>query len=194
MHKKWLLLAVIALVGGVLTQKAYMKPAEIIQFEHGVWFDSAREKPEVTLVSSEEKTSAWPLFNEWHLVFFGFTYCPDICPTTLYELKALEKDFPSLKVLFVSLDPKRDTPERLKQYLNRLGSNFKGATATDATLEILTRYFTVAYQKVKQGDSYTIDHSGTIFLLDGKGDWRGLFSHGTTPEEIASDLRKVVLQ
>ncbi len=191
MKKQWWLLAVLALMGGVLVQMSWLQ-TKPIQFEHGVWFEPHRGQPEVTLQTSLGDERAWPIFQSPHLVFFGFTYCPDICPTTLYELKAVQQEIPDLKIVFVSLDPERDTPERLGQYLSRLGPNYIGVTNHQAVLDKITQFFTVPYQKVVQGDSYTIDHSGTIFFVDAKGNWRGLFSHGTAPMDLVADLKKVM--
>lgn len=194
MQKKWMLMmAFLALVGGYLLQTVLTTQTSVA-FEHGVFFNQHRGAPNITLLTSRGEEKSWPLLNDWHLVFFGFTYCPDICPTTLYELKRVQQEIPSLNVVFVSLDPERDTPKRLEQYLSRLGPAFIGATNKGDVLEQLTDFFTVAYQKVGDGDNYTIDHSGTVFLVDDQGHWRGLFGHGTSPENMAADLKKIYTQ
>jgi protein SCO1/2 len=129
------------------------------------------------------------------VVFFGYTHCPDVCPTTLADLasalKLMGNEASRVQVLLVTVDPKRDTPELLKQYVTAFNPAFLGLRGDAAELTRATRDFHV-YWSVREGrsaDSYTVDHSGQVYALDGEGRVRLLFAPGTTPAAIASDLR-----
>ena len=122
------------------------------------------------------------LQGKWTLVFFGFTHCPDICPTTMAALAKMYKELKpeeqqSLQVMLVSLDPERDTPEKLAQYVPYFHQDFIGATAGQYVLLKLATELNVAYSKVALGkdDSYTIDHSGNVILINPYGHFHGYF-------------------
>jgi protein SCO1/2 len=105
--------------------------------------------------------------------FFGFTHCPDVCPTTLLDmgdlLKALGRDGDKFNVVFVSLDPQRDTPALLKVYLESFDPRITAATGTQAEIEDVAKKFRVYFRKVGEGDNYSIDHSTAVYLMDSKG-------------------------
>ena len=129
------------------------------------------------------------------LVFFGYTHCPDVCPTTLADLasavKRLGEDAARVQVLLVTVDPKRDTPELLKQYVTAFDPAFIGLRGDAEALTRVTRDFHV-YWSVREGktpQSYTVDHAGQVFALDRQGKARLMFAPGTAPALIASDLR-----
>ena len=114
------------------------------------------------------------LLGKWSLLFFGFTHCPDVCPTTLEvlaEVHTLLKNNPAYaargQVVFVSVDPERDTPAQLAQYLRYFHRDFIGVTAPEADLKTLTRALGALFMKVSQGGAdYTVDHSAGIFFID----------------------------
>ncbi len=129
------------------------------------------------------------------VVFFGYTHCPDVCPTTLADLasalKQLGNDASRVQVLLVTVDPKRDTPELLKQYVTAFNPGFIGLRGDTEALTRATKDFHV-YWNVREGstaESYTVDHSGQAYALDRDGKVRLLFAPGTAPAAIASDLR-----
>lgn len=129
------------------------------------------------------------------VVSFGFTHCPDVCPTTLADLaKALRRlgnDAANVQVLFVSVDPKRDTPEVLAQYVPNFHPSFIGLRGDAAATQAATKAFHV-YAKERAGSSpeaYTVDHSSQTFVLDREGRLRLILPYGTKPEAIASDLK-----
>ncbi|HRK24171.1 MAG TPA: SCO family protein [Beijerinckiaceae bacterium] len=112
-----------------------------------------------------------------YAVFFGFTYCPDICPTTMFELsqtlKAAGDAVKDFRVYFVSVDPERDTPEQLKLYLSAFDSHIVGLTGTPEEIAAVARQHRAFYRKVPTPSSYTMDHTATIFLFDRKGSFFG---------------------
>jgi protein SCO1/2 len=139
--------------------------------------------------------------DKWTLLFFGFTHCPDVCPTTLSEL---QKTFQLLKnknlkqlpeVLFVSVDPERDQPENLKEYIGFFNQKFNAATADKANLLSLTSQVGVAYHigEHQQGDSnYSVDHTAAIFLVSPEKLLYGLFRSPHQATNIADDLQQLI--
>src|SRR3712207_4035501 len=104
------------------------------------------------------------------VVFFGFTHCPEVCPTTLYDLTqdmaALGSDGQKLQAAFVTVDPARDTPELMKTYLSSFDPRIVGLTGTDEEIAAAARAYKIYYRKVPTDGGYTMDHSATLFLMD----------------------------
>jgi protein SCO1/2 len=149
-----------------------------------------------TMVDQNGKTVTDADFRgEPFLVFFGFTHCPDICPTTLYEMsevmKRLGPDANKTRALFVSVDPERDTPEKLKQYLSSFDPRVIGLTGTQAQVDAIKKAYRVYSKKVplKDGD-YTMDHTAVVYLMDKNGRFIAPFNLQRSADEAAADLRK----
>jgi protein SCO1/2 len=130
-----------------------------------------------------------------HLVFFGFTHCPDICPTALFEisevLRRLGPDAEKAGAVFVSVDPERDTPEKLKLYLSSFHPRISALTGTTAQVEAMTRSYRVFAKKVPlDGGGYTMDHSAIVYLMDKNGHFVAPFNLKRTPDAAAADLKR----
>jgi len=130
-------------------------------------------------------------------IFFGFTYCPEVCPTTMAEmtawLKALGPDADRLNVVFVSVDPERDTPEQLKLYLSNFDRRIQGFTGTPEAVAKTAKVYRVYYQKVAtDGGGYTLDHSSAIYLFDAKGRFVEPIGYGGPPERGLAQLRALL--
>lgn len=129
------------------------------------------------------------------VVTFGYTHCPDVCPTTLADfasaLKRLGPDGQRVQVLFVTVDPKRDTQELLREYVPAFDPGFLGLRGDDEATERITRDFKVYAQKrdPKAGGEYTVDHSAQSFVFDPEGRIRLVIGYGLEAAKIASDLR-----
>ena len=128
------------------------------------------------------------------VVSFGFTHCPDVCPTALADLAAAMKllgpDAREVQVLFVTVDPKRNTEELMRQYVPAFHPDFLGLRGDAAATTRVTKAFHVyASERAGRDGDYTVDHSAQIFVLDRQGKVRVLFSPGTPPASMASDLR-----
>jgi protein SCO1/2 len=129
------------------------------------------------------------------LIFFGFTHCPDVCPTSLFEisevLKAMGKDADRINAYFVSVDPERDTAAAMKEYLASFDPHLKGLTGDPEAVAKVISGFRVYARKVplKDGD-YTMDHTALIYLMDRDGKFVSPFNMKRTPEEAAADLRR----
>lgn len=130
-------------------------------------------------------------------VFFGYTHCPDVCPTTLSDfsaaLKLLGADANKVQVLFVTLDPARDTPALLKTYVPSFNPSFIGLYGDAASTASVAKNFHVFYQRQGANPDYTIDHTTGTFVFDTEGRLRLLVPYGQRPAWIADDLR-VLLQ
>lgn len=140
------------------------------------------------------------LKGEWNLVFFGFTHCPSICPTTLANLNQVYKKLADNKVkkmprlLFVSVDPERDSPKVLLKYLTHFNPQFLGLTGKQEQINRFAKDLGAVYMEVEgeNGQESTIDHSASVFVVDPNGDFYALFSTPDKPDEMVADLKKIV--
>lgn len=129
-------------------------------------------------------------------VFFGFTYCPEVCPTTLGELTAaldsLGPDGDKLNVVFVSVDPERDTPEELGVYLSNFDSRIQGFTGSPEAVAQMAKAYRVYYKKIPiEGGSYTMDHSSVLYLFDRSGEFIEPVAYGESVKTVTEHLRKL---
>ncbi len=162
--------------------------ADELRLNGAIVFDTPRRFDDFTLLNHKgEPFTRDDFVGQWSLVFFGFTHCPDICPTTMAELDRLVGKLPDdiaqqTQVVLVSLDPARDTPEVLSEYVGYFDPEFIGVTGDFLTLRRFANQVNVAFNKVTIGDDYTVDHSGNIVLINPRGDYHGFFK---PPFELA---------
>jgi len=132
------------------------------------------------------------LEGRWSLVFFGFTYCPDYCPTTLGVLNAVQERMGDkardLQIVFISIDPERDTPQMLKDYLSSDGfpDGVIGLTGTPEQVAQVAREYRAFYQKVGEGEGYTMNHGLTVYLMGPDGQSRRAVPHDRAPSRTAT--------
>ena len=132
------------------------------------------------------------------VVFFGFTQCPDVCPTTLSDLAEVKKRLGAagdrLQVIFVTIDPERDTPALLAQYVPGFDPGFEGLSGTPEEIAATAKEFKVLYQKVagKTPTSYTMDHTAGAYVFDREGRIRLFIRHGTPVDDIVADLKQLL--
>jgi protein SCO1/2 len=129
------------------------------------------------------------------LVFFGFTHCPDVCPTTLFDvsevLRALGPEGRGVRALFITVDPERDTPEKLKDYLASFDSRIIGVTGDPQAIAAVEKAYRVYAKKVPlDGGGYTMDHTALVYLMDKEGRFVAPFNLKRRPQEAAADLRR----
>jgi len=136
-------------------------------------------------------TTEKALKGKWSAVFFGFTYCPDVCPGTLQGLSAatdiLGPKAKDLQIVFISIDPARDTPEQMKTYLSAdyVPKTTIGLTGTQEQVQAAAKAYKVYYAKVGDGPGYTMDHSTAIYLMDEKGRFKTVIPYNLPPADIA---------
>ena len=138
------------------------------------------------------------LKDKWTLVFFGFTYCPDYCPTTLGVLNAVQERMgdkaKDLQIVFVSIDPERDTPKLLKDYLSSDGfpDGVIGLTGTPEQTAQVAKAYRAFYQKVGEGEGYTMNHSLTVYLMGPDGQFRSAVAHDLGPDKTAKLIERAM--
>lgn len=137
------------------------------------------------------------LKNRNHAIFFGFTHCPDICPTTLYEttgwLKTLGEDGDAVDFYFFSVDPERDTPSVLSDYINAFDPRITGVTGDyQAMMNTVKAYKAYAKKVPLEDDDYTVDHSAFVLLFDKAGDFQGTISYGENADTAVAKLRRLI--
>jgi protein SCO1/2 len=148
------------------------------------------------LVDQDGRTVDQTLLDgRWSVVFFGFTHCPDYCPTTLQTLAATKAQMgaegEALQVIFITVDPTRDTPEALKDYL--LTSSFPpgviGLTGSEAQVAEAARVYRAHYDRVEAGGTYTMNHTLTVYLMGPDGQFRAALAHNLGPERSAQVIQ-----
>ena len=137
------------------------------------------------------------LIGKPYALFFGFTHCPEVCPTTLYEmsssLERLGKLADGFRVFFVTIDPERDTAEGLRNYLSNFDSRMEGLVPTVEQLPALASAYRIFYAKVPASDgSYTMDHSALVYLFDKDGHYADMIPYGTASATRDKKLRAVL--
>lgn len=138
------------------------------------------------------------LEGEWTLVFFGFTYCPDYCPTTLAAIDATKRAMGAegdrLQVVFVSIDPERDTPQAMKDYLSSDGfpRGVIGLTGTPQQVRAAANAYRAYYARVGDGPDYTMNHSLTVYLMGPDGRYRTAIAHDLAPDAAAGVIGRAM--
>jgi protein SCO1/2 len=191
-----LIAAVAAALGLWLGSRAFA-PSSAPQLAAAVLYPAPRELPDFSLTRSDGGTLTqddWK--GRWTVVFFGFTHCPDVCPTTLATFKqvwaTLREAGIGQKVAFdfISVDPERDTPAQLAQYVGYFSKDFVAATGSDAELTKLTRALGLVYAREPSANGdYTVDHSASAVIIDPAGRQTGLFRPPFDAAKIAADLK-----
>lgn len=164
------------------------------------WLPGGRALPDVTLVDHRgEPLDTGSLRGRWHFVFFGFTHCPDVCPGTLADLAGAWERLEAQGVagdtgmLFVSVDPARDTPERLAGYVTHFHPDFTGATGERRAIDRLTDALGIAYTLHDQdgGDDYRVDHSAAVLLINPEGRLQAVFQPPHGRQVLAEDYLRM---
>lgn len=194
-------LLLLAVIGGFVYKLHRAQAEPEIQ---ALLYPTPKQLPEFSLVDHKgEKFSRDQLLGQWSIIFFGYTFCPDICPTTMATLSSISKDLPDdvankVQVVFVSVDPERDTVERLANYVPFYNPDFIGTTGSDVQLKIISMAVGAVYLKMPMGDSYQMQHTGRIFIIDPMGRRFGIFADNNTApgtldaNQIKQDLIAIV--
>lgn len=137
---------------------------------------------------------SWP--GQYLLVFFGFTYCPDICPTTLYQmtemLKAMGPAAQRIQPLFVTVDPERDNAEAMKNYTSSFDPRITGLTGDRAQIDAVLKAYRVVAIRRGEGEDYTMDHSTLLYLMGPDGHLKQVYSHDMEPKVMADAIVKLI--
>jgi protein SCO1/2 len=149
------------------------------------------------LTSHEGKTfTDQDLKGKPFAVFFGFTHCPEVCPTTLYDLtqdlEALGRDADKMRVAFITVDPAQDTPELMKTYLGSFDPRIVGLTGTEEEIAAVAKAYKIYYRKVPTESGYTMDHTATILLMDSRGEFYGTSNFQESEAVRREKLRQLI--
>jgi protein SCO1/2 len=190
------LAAVIALATGYWLSDYLLGRSPDLSGLQATVLSQPREVQPFTLVDHTGKSfDNSALLGHWSFVFFGYTHCPDVCPTTLSVLNSvarkLEGSDNQPRFVFISIDPGRDTPEKLGQFVSYFNGSFIGATGTDDAINTLTRQLGVIYARGEENagtDNYLMDHSASVLLFDPAGRFHAVFTPPLDAAGIASDF------
>lgn len=150
------------------------------------------------LVDGDGRTVTDQSFRgRWMLVYFGFTHCPDACPTALQAMAAARDQLgpagEKVALVFITLDPERDTPAVMREYADAFGPDIAALTGSGDAVEQARKAYRVYSKKVPTRDGdYTVDHTSIVYLMDRRGRFAANFTHQTTPEEMADRLRTLI--
>jgi protein SCO1/2 len=191
-------IAMVAALAGVYVARMLNQPA-VPSLEAGTSYPQARALPPFTLVDTRgAPVSPATLRGHPTLVFFGFTHCPDVCPTTLALLASVQKqavkdeNLKNLKIALISVDPERDTPEQLGRYIASFGGDFIGLTGDASEIVKATRSFGVAAARVDLGGgNYTMDHSAAVFALDSQARIVAVFTPPLSAAALTRDVARL---
>ncbi|PJE41026.1 MAG: cytochrome c oxidase assembly protein [Pseudomonas sp.] len=195
----FVLVAIVALVLGltvnkVLTSKGQGDPTVLLDAGI-VLLPQSRNLPELSLTNQDGQTVAVDqLKDQWSLLFFGYTFCPDICPATLAQLRQLQGQLPpetlaKLRIVLVTVDPNRDTPEQLKKYLEYFDAGFIGLTGEEAIIQKLANGVSIPFIPADTSkENYTVDHSGNLVLIGPDGKQRGFIRAPINNTKLAAQL------
>ena len=196
-------IALICIAGilGVGAALLLRHPAAPVELTTGTYLSPRRALPDFSLIDQRgQPFGPANLRGHWSMMFFGYTNCPDFCPTTLTTLAALEKRLRTAggtvrpQVIFVSVDAKRDTPQQLAKYVPYFDPEFLGVTAADQpSIERIARKLGVGVIITPAADgSYTVDHSGAIFVLDPDGKLAAILTGPFTVDALQADFGRIV--
>lgn len=195
----FILVALVALVLGltvnkVLSGRGQGDPTALI--DAGIiLLPISRNLPDVKMINQDGKPVAInELKGKWTMLFFGYTFCPDICPTTLAQLRQIKSELPKdvvgkLQIVLVSVDPNRDTPQQLKQYLGYFDPEFQGLTAPVDDIQKLANAVSIPFIPADTSKpNYTVDHSGNLALLGPDGTQRGFIRSPLNNQKMLAQL------
>ena len=164
----------------LITGKILVRPMEIDNFE--------------LIDQNNEVFNKKSLEGGWTVLFFGYTNCPDVCPTTIYKLaeikNGIKEDLPSanFNTVLVTLDPDRDSPERLDEYIGYFDETMLGVTGTYENIQSFTSSLSVFYQRINKEEGYDFNHTASIFVFDKDGSLFATMSPANTVGELESDF------
>ncbi len=184
-----------ALMTSLFVYHASQKPVKpLLSSDAGLLFAAPRDIKSFELVTTDNKKfTERDFYKNWTLLFFGFTHCASICPTTMDVLKRaytpLHDKYPNLRVILVTVDPDRDSPEVLANYIRQYHADFSGLTGKIQNIRKLQSQLGIFAARDNGNDeNYQIQHTSSIILINPQGKWAGLFKFGLPPTELAKAI------
>ncbi|SFU18847.1 SCO family protein [Pseudomonas marincola] len=201
----FVLFAIVALVLGltvnkVLNSKGQADPTKLLDAGI-VLLPQSRNLPDLELTDQNgQPFKVSQLKDQWSLLFFGYTFCPDICPATLAELRQIRGQLPAdtrdkLRIVMISVDPNRDTPEQLKKYLNYFDPQFMGLTAPEPVIQKLANAVSIPFIPADTSKpNYTVDHSGNLVIIGPDGTQHGFIRAPLNNQKLVEQLPELVAE
>jgi len=194
------ILTLAALLALAVVASPYMPPLLSRPYAfHGAQFNPPPMATDFTLIDQEGRPVQLSDYRgKLILLFFGYTHCPDVCPTTLAKLNNVFRELGNaakeIQVVFVSVDPERDTPEAIKRYLSHFNPSFIGLTGQPEEIEAVVQAYGVYVEKEEVGSAagYLINHSARTYVIDQEGKLVLTFAYETEPQDMVSDLKKLL--
>ena len=194
------IVAALAMAAGIWAARAVLEHNSVQDELDATRFPEAREIASFSLIDHNNAVfDNSVLKDRWSFIFFGYTHCPDVCPTTLSVLNSVAQKLGDLdediRFVFLSVDPERDTPEQLAQFVSYFNADFIGVTGTPEGIEQITRQLGVLHiraQPEEGASGYLVDHSASVFLFDPDGRYHAVFSPPLSADTIAGDFRKML--
>jgi len=195
-----IIVAALAMAAGIWAARAVLEHNSVQDELDATRFPEAREIASFSLIDHNNAVfDNSVLKDRWSFIFFGYTHCPDVCPTTLSVLNSVAQKLGDLdediRFVFLSVDPERDTPEQLEQFVSYFNGDFIGVTGTPEGIEQITRQLGVLHiraQPEEGASGYLVDHSASVFLFDPDGRYHAVFSPPLSADAIAGDFRKML--
>jgi len=200
MSKKVKLIIGIIAIAIILFLAAYFVGTLLRPYSyHGNVMESTEPPGDFTLIDHNgNRMNLSDYEGKWVILYYGYTFCPDVCPTTMMQLgrmmPLLGKDAKKVQVFMISVDPERDTPERLKEYVTYFHPDFIGLTGTPEEVADAAAPFGIYYKKkeVEGASGYLMDHTASVTVLDPEGRVRLIWPYGVEAEEMAEDLKHLM--
>ena len=195
-----IIVAALAMAAGIWAARAVLEHNSVQDELDATRFPEAREIASFSLIDHNSAVfDNSVLKDRWSFIFFGYTHCPDVCPTTLSVLNSVAQKLGDLdediRFVFLSVDPERDTPEQLAQFVSYFNGDFIGVTGTPEGIEQITRQLGVLHiraQPEEGASGYLVDHSASVFLFDPDGRYHAVFSPPLSADAIAGDFKKML--
>ncbi len=193
------ILVLVAASGGLWYTNSLPFAPRLAAF-HGIQMNPPEAAPAFTLETAGNKQVSLSDFKgKVVLLYFGYTFCPDVCPTTLSNLSTVMKDLGTkannVQVVMITVDPKRDTPQVISQYVKRFDPNFVGLSGTLDQISPIAANYAISFHDVPASSAdggYLVDHTPVVTVIDKKGNRRLIEDFGTTDKQFESDIRRLL--
>ena len=194
------ILGILATAAGIWSANIILDRQVNLKELEATRFPVARQLAPFTLVDhNNEVFNETTLHNRWSFLFFGYTHCPDVCPTTLSVLNSVAQRLQDvdtdIRFVFVSVDPERDTPEKLALFVSYFNENFIGVTGSEQQIGQFTRELGIMHMRVaaeENATGYLVDHTASVLLIDPDGRYHAVFSPPLSAVKISDDFKKIL--
>ena len=194
------ILGIVATAAGIWSANIILDRQVNLKELEATRFPVARQLAPFTLVDHNNGVfNETTLRQRWSFLFFGYTHCPDVCPTTLSVLNSVAQQLQDVdadvRFVFISVDPERDTPEKLARFVSYFNKNFIGVTGSEQQIEQFTRELGIMHMRVaadENATAYLVDHTASVLLIDPDGRYHAVFSPPLSAGKISDDFRKIL--